>query len=1029
EREPYNASAHYNLATALTRAGRAEEGRREMEEFRRLQDLFGSTTVGLQYLEQGRFAEAIPHIPDRFLPVSDFAQPAPIEVRFREVAENVGLNFVHSGPGKAPLSAESLQELEENIVPFVGSGAAFADFNRDGWLDLFMADAVPEASGRLYRNDKGNFIDVTEQSGVQFEGPTMQALWGDYDNDGYPDLYLLNYGRNRLYHNLQNGSFEDVTDRAGVGGENSWSMTGAFVDYDHDGDLDILIGNFSEPSRIVSFPVKIPDQLPGAPNVLYQNDGNGSFTDTSQSSGLAAGQRRTTALFPSDFDNSRDVDFYVVHEGTGNQLFSNRRDRTFEDIASTAGLVGGGTGIGGAVADFNHDGWMDLALPSLRPNNSLMVENRGNNNYQRVSLLEDLKSLTSSGFQSIQFLDYDNDGDLDLLLISSVIFSAAGEQQNFFLLENRNGRFHDVSEKTGLSQYRGLPVRGVAVVDFDNDGDLDILVTLNGKKPLLLENDGGNKNNWIQVAVRGVNSNHSGIGVKAELKSGRLYQKAELTGGHGFLSHASPFLHFGLGQHDRVDVIRLLWPNGVLQSEIDHPVNQKIEIAELDRKGTSCPILYVWNGETYVFQTDFLGGSAYGSLLKPGVYNYPDTDEYIKLNPDDVADQDGFVSISMNNQLEEVILFDQVELLVVDHPEETAVFPDEKLLPGPPYQPFRLFTVSNLRSPRSAVDDTGADVLTEILEIDRHYPENFEKRPFKGYSNLHHLQLDLGPVGDRSSVLLLHAWIDYADSSSNLAASQAEIDLIPPYLQVRDKEGEWVTVIERMGFPAGLPKTMTVDLDGVFLSDSREIRIVTNMNIYWDQVLVGDCSFSTPSRVLRLPVAQAELGFKGFPMHYSPDGRSPKIYDYDRASPTAEWKVHVGAYTRYGDVRPLLTEKDDLFVVTRSGDEIRISFDVSDLPPLPEGWRRDYIVYADGFGKDMDPNSAAPHFVGPLPFHGMPSFPYSEGESYVSSPERREYLEKWNTRIVEEAVPSLEEALNVFSLEKAANLKRRTTGE
>jgi hypothetical protein len=201
---------------------------------------------------------------------------------------------------------------------------------------------------------------------------------------------------------------------------------------------------------------------------------------------------------------------------------------------------------------------------------------------------------------------------------------------------------------------------------------------------------------------------------------------------------------------------------------------------------------------------------------------------------------------------------------------------------------------------------------------------------------------------------------------------------------------------------------MTVDLSGKFLSASHKVKIVTNMKIYWDQILVDSGQSRDDYRLYRLGADSAELRFKGFPKFVSPDGRSPNVYRYDEPS-RAEWKVHVGAYTRFGDVKPLLQEQDDRFVITRSGDEIEARFDVTRLPSLPDGWVRDYLVYVDGFGKDMDPNSATPQFLGPLPFHGMAEYPYTRNSPFLDDPALREYLEKWNTRLVEHAVPDLEQ--------------------
>ena len=715
---------------------------------------------------------------------------------------------------------------------------------------------------------------------------------------------------------------------------------------------------------------------------------------------MAGGQRQTWSSVCTDFDNRRDIDFYFVNRGAPNQLFSNQRDGTFVDRAEAAGVTGAGDGVGVGIGDLAHRGFLDLALPVLDGQGvSLWTQTARNRRYTRRQdwTLDDWKAPGHA--HTAHLLDFDNDGDRDLLLVSAPLFTSKRQdpRRNFHLLANHRGRFQDVSRQARLDEFRGLPVRGVSAADYDRDGDLDLVANVNGGRPLLLRNQGGNRNHWVSVSARGTNSNRSGIGTKVEVRSGRLLQKGEVRGGYGFLSQNSSTLHFGLGKRKDIDIVRLLWPGGVLQSELDQEVNQALEIQELDRKGTSCPLLYVWNGERYVFQTDFLGGSAYGYLLSPGTFNYPDSDEYVKLNRDQVALRDGRLAITLNNQLEELILFDQLELVVVDHPEEYEIHPDEKLLPGPPYAEFRLLTFSHPRPPLSALDGKGRDLLPALRKLDGKYPDLFRNLPFKGYAEPHELILDLGRISGEHVLLLLDAWIDYADSTSNLAASQAGLSLSPPVLQVQDAKGDWVTVVERMGFPAGLPKPMTVELSGKFLSDSRKVRILTNMRIHWDRILVDSSPPRRDFKIYRLSPERADLHYLGFPA-----GRGrPLSYDRSRIFPTASWKAHIGNYTRFGEVSPLLLKRDDMFVTTRAGDEVEAFFDLDRLPIPPRGWVRDYLVYVDGFGKDMDLNSASPDTVGPLPFHGMSRFPYGPNERYPDTPAHQRYLQEWNTRRVD----------------------------
>lgn len=263
-------------------------------------------------------------------------------------------------------------------------------------------------------------------------------------------------------------------------------------------------------------------------------------------------------------------------------------------------------------------------------------------------------------------------------------------------------------------------------------------------------------------------------------------------------------------------------------------------------------------------------------------------------------------------------------------------------------------------------------------------------------------------VSSSSFILLLTGWTDYAFSSDNVAASQRGFEMRPPALQVKDEEGKWRTVVENVGFPVGRPQTIAVDLAGKFLSASREVRIVTTMRIYWDQVLVARSADGEDApRVERLEASVADLRERGFSAEVSEDGREPYSYDYARVSLSSPWKAFTGRYTRTGDVRELLSKTDDMFVVSKPGDELALSFDAASLSPLPAGWSRTFLLYADGFSKEMDINSASPHEVAPMPFHAMKRYPYGAPESYPQDEAHRSYLERYNTRVVASPLPTL----------------------
>jgi len=607
-----------------------------------------------------------------------------------------------------------------------------------------------------------------------------------------------------------------------------------------------------------------------------------------------------------------------------------------------------------------------------------------------------------------QFLDYDNDGLLDLLTVTT---------KGTSLWRNVGNDFVEVSATSLPASYRNLSLSSnspAAIVsgDLDNDGDIDLILRGADGRLHILRNDGGNRNHSIKVDVHGHISNRSAVEAKVEMRAGSLYQKLEVYSASP--APAPSDLVFGLGKREKPDAVRVLWPAGIVQAETEFPAASSsglisLNLTEIDRKPSSCPYLYTWNGKEFEFITDFMGGGEMGYLESPGHYNQPDPVEYVRIRSDQLKEQDGRYDLRVTNELEEAMFVDRLQLLVVNHPASTEVYPNEGM--SDPPKPFQLF-ITAPRPPASAVDDKGHDVLDLISRMDRRWPDDFKTDRIRGYAAQHSLTLGLKETSKVQSpkskvLLLLTGWTDYAWSSDNVAAIQAGREMQPPSLQVKDRRGQWQTVIKDIGIPVGRPQTVTVDLTGKFLSASREVRIMTNMRVYWDQILVDTSNRDAPMQIARLDAVQADLHWRGFSAETSADNREPYGYDYRNVSFTSPWKVMTGHYTREGDVRELLLRSDDMFVVSRPGDEIILSFDAASLTPLPPGWTRTFLLYADGFSKEMDINSASPDQLAPLPFHGMSHYPYRWPEHYPLDVRHREYLDKYNTRIVTNQVPTL----------------------
>jgi len=986
EAEPYNSTAAYSLAQALNRAGNRAEGEKMLAAFQKLKASGYATTLGLTYGEQGKYAEAVVSTGAE----ADLVSKDGAAVKF--VDGGAGLNVKTGAKPLTTALGRKLTKAEFNdgvkgelIAPF-SSSVTLGDYDGDNKLDLLVSGV--EAAGKpflkLLHNEGGKFSDVTAKSKLVTTNFASGAVFGDFDNDNKTDILLFGYQTLAVWKNNGDGSFNDVTEKTGLPKNYPfWAMTAAWVDADHDGDLDLFVGNFAD---LAQFPNKdtavFPDDFAGEENKLFRNNGNGTFTDITVQTGLGGGKNKTTAVVCTDFNNQRDIDFFVVNYAGPAQLFSNQRDGSFKEVAASVGINSSRKSLGAGAGDLNKDNFVDFYLPNAEGKDALFLSD-GRGGFTSTE--------TEGGSLAAQVADYDNDGLLDVVTRTN----------DAVML--RRGLGNNLADAVpAISTLKFLNSRSVALGDISGDGGVDLVGFNSEGNVIALKSEGFGKN-FSRLQLAGKNSNRSAVGVKAELRSGSLRQKLEVYASSPAAAPAG--VVFGLGYRTVVDAVTLFWPAGIMQSELSVKASADNAIDELDRKGTSCPLLYAWNGSEYGFVTDFLGGSAIGAREPGNVWSYPDTDEYIRVTGEQLKEKDGLLSVRMNNQLEEVIFFDEVKLLAVDHPAETEVYPNERLMPERPFPAFKLYSVKAPRPPVAATDDKGKDILPLIKDVDRRYPEDFEKLQFKGYAREHAIELDLGDVSKAKRILLLlTAWIDYADSTANLAASQAGIEIIPPYVQVKNDRGQWQTVIPQMGFPAGLPKTMTVDLTGKFLcptgKDAGRIRIVTSMRLYWDQILVDTFDGNSPTKITSLDPLRADLRWRGFPREYSPDGRKPLIYDYRTIEPFAPWKAHLGNYTRFGDVRELLLAADDMYVVTRNGDEIQVDFDARKLPALPKGWKRTYLVFADGFGKDMDMNSARPETIGELPYHGMKSYPYSPGDAYPNDKRHRDYLQRYNTRTV-----------------------------
>jgi Flp pilus assembly protein TadD len=956
---PFHASSEFGLARAYQRKGSGDAARVHLTKFQKITSEHLGAPFGAGYGDQGRYSLA------ELVKGSRADAPAAIAVKY--TSETLG-SAIRGASGKSGGPGPSM-------------GACFYDFDGDGRPDLFLVSGSVDGTNALLRNlGNGKFEDVTQAAGIHLAGKGWGCAAGDFDNDGKPDLAVCMSDGLHLLHNKGQGKFEEVTEAVGIR-KDKGCVGVTFVDYDHDGDLDLYVTML--PTAGVAETV--------ARNILWRNNGNSTFTDVSTETAL--GMVATGAgVVTTDFNNDRAIDFVIAGGPQGASIYLNPREGKFTELpAIDFKKENLPPAIGVVAFDFDKDGWMDLAFTHAGAPGVSLWRNVEGKRLERVPL-PDL------GWQSgwgISAVDYDNDGWLDLVAVGDG--PSGGEVR---LLRNLGAKgWADVSKETGLDAVKLVEPRAIAMADVEGKGSPDWVVTQMGGAPVILRNEGANQNSWMRIELKALNDNKSSIGTKVEMYAGPLYQKWEVAGASGFLGqNAGPILA-GMGTERNAEVVRLLWPTGVPQDEVNLAAKKSQTIAELDRRGSSCPVLFAWNGREYEFIADMIGPGVVGHWVAPGERDVPDPHEYLKVEGRSVKAKNGLLSFRFMEPMEETVYLDQVKLLAIDHPAAYEVEANERFVSAPPFPEFKVIVSRDTRTPIGAWDDQGKDVLQLIAKRDRKYVTNFKELPFAGFAKLHWLELDLGEWDASKPLrLLIDGYTDYFTATSMYAADQAGIKVTAPYVEALGPDGKWKRVVNDMGFPAGLERTMVADLTGKLPAGARRIRIVNNLKIYWDAIRIDQTPEVKEVRVAEVPLAKASLAFLGFPRETRLQPASDTKYSYSQRSMTGPYAHAAGNYTRYGDVHELLQASDDKFVVFSSGEGVKLDFDPKELPPLAAGWVRDYFFYADGFEKDLDFYAAHGFTVEPLPRHATISYPYPEGKEYPSDSEHLDYQLEYNTR-------------------------------
>src|SRR5208283_2334187 len=530
--------------------------------------------------------------------------PSSIRITFRDVAGSAGINFRH----------DNASSPEKYLIETMGSGCAWIDYDQDGLLDLYLVNGAATKiyapkhalrSALYHNNGDGTFTDVTMKAGVPAEGLWgMGVAVGDFDNDGYPDLFVMGYGRSILYRNNGDGTFTDVTAKAGVGNKGQWASSAAWFDYDNDGKLDLVIANYVDwsPERNYWCGDKgpgmrsycHPDVYNAQPPTLYHNNGDGTFIDVSLKSGLGLKKGNGLGVVTFDYDNDGWQDIFIANDHMPNFLFHNNHDGTFEEVGYASGVAVGmdgqfEAGMGTDAADLTGTGHMDLVVTHLDQQLTRVYQNAGDASFDDATFRSKLSYATfhMSGFGT-RFMDYDNDGARDLFMANGHVLDNIERYQSsvhyaepkLMFRNTGKGLFEDVSAQLGDDFLKPRVSRGASIGDFDNDGDLDILVNNNGQPAQLLRNDGGNANHWLEIFLIGTRSNRDGVGARVKVVAGDLALYDQRKGGMSYQSAQDPRLHFGLGQRANVNAIEIAWPSGTVTKLANLKSDQIIAVKE-----------------------------------------------------------------------------------------------------------------------------------------------------------------------------------------------------------------------------------------------------------------------------------------------------------------------------------------------------------------------------------------------------------------------------------------------------------------
>jgi tetratricopeptide (TPR) repeat protein len=920
--DPYLRSAYYTAFQARQRLGQRDEARTLMEIFQRLKDNPKVRLVEFKYTKMGAKGNALAIDRSKSKP-----RPAP----------------------QGPLFADAETAVTANELQWSGadSGASVTacDLNGDERIDLLVTGALAGANltnAVLLARDTG--FEPAVNHPLASVSRVNTALWGDIDNDGLTDVYLCRRGENQLWRQTEPDQWQNVTAETGTGNGERDTVDGAIFDADHDGDLDLFLVNAD-----------------GA-NELLNNNRDGSFRPLAAELGLTGNGTGGRSLVLTDIDSDRDVDLIVINRQPPHQVFRNHLMWEYQPAPDFEALTRADIAAA-AAGDLDADGWTEIyTIDSVGELRSWQAGSEGV--WQADELIQTPVSAPFTGPSRIELADLDGDGSVDILASGEkgLQLYTGGDAQPILFEEQPE------QQLVAWSLVAADPGQGPSLVGWSTGAPPAIWKPGSGRHPFVALRLSGQ-----QDASGSVRSNASGIGAGLALRTGSQWSVVSTFRQSSGPGQSLQPLMVGLGGAEKIDFVTIDWSDGVYQTELDLARGETHLLTETQRQLSSCPVLFAWNGERYQFVTDFLGVGGIGYATgPPGEYGEPRPWENLLLSSDQLASRDGELLLKVTEPMEELTYLDTVRLTAYDLPPGWSMTLDERMGISGPQPTGRVVFYRRHVTPVRAVNNRGEDVTGTVLIADRKAAPvgSLDHRFIGRLQQSHQLTVTFAEPLDSHTgkpVLIADGWVEYPYSQTNFAAWQAGAQYLAPTLSALAGNGRWQVLLEQLGYPAGMPRQMSLPLADLPAGTSQ-LRFETNQEVYWDRLVVAYEEPCPEVRSHRLQLTAADLRQTGFARRHDAAQRVPS-YDYSRRAPRWDTRHMAGWYTEMGPVSELIERRDGAVAIFGPGEEIHLQFAAPEAELAP-GWQRVYVLESEGWCKDMDLYTKDGATVGPVPGSG-----------------------------------------------------------